>query len=239
MKLPPLLLFFCLILSPDSTAWAASRQAEVYYQEAVRQSGTADLQRVFALYAKAAELGHASAQYNIAMMYANGESVFVDYQQAAYWFGLSARQNFTPAQFRLGEMYYFGNGGLERNLDKAVELLQKAAKGGDADAQMDLAMLIGSGEGIEHSKEQAEFWLLKADHGLNDAAPHYLQLLRDSADGNFSPEQQQEYWDQQRDFWIRKAATLGVREAQEALRKAEAQSEPEPNPKPGPKPDRP
>jgi len=207
-----------LMLSLEPSAWAASRQAEVYYQEAVRQSGTADLQRVFTLYTKAAELGHASAQYNIAMMYANGESVFVDYQQAAYWFGLSAEQGFTPAQFRLAEMYYFGNGGLERNLSKAVDLLQKAAKSGDADAQMDLAMLVGSGEGIEHNREQAEYWLLKADHGLNDSAAGYLQLLRASPDGRFSAEQQSDYWLQQRDFWVRKAATLGVREAQEALR---------------------
>ena len=46
------------------------------------------------------------------MMYANGEAVNVDYQQSVYWFRKSADQRFAPAQLRLGELHYFGMGGL-------------------------------------------------------------------------------------------------------------------------------
>lgn len=207
-----------LTLLLQSAAWAETRQADIFYQEAVRLSGSANLQKVFELYTKAAELGHASAQYNIAMMYSNGESVFIDYQQAAYWFRRSAALDFAPAQYRLGEMYYFGTGGLDRDLSRAVSWLQKAAQQGDADAQMDLAMLIGSGDGLAHDVQLAEDWMRKAERGLNDSATLYLTLLQASPNGKFTADQQQQYWGQQRDFWIRDAATLGVREAQEHLR---------------------
>jgi len=211
-------------LLAHSPAFGGTAQADLFYQDAVRQTGSANLQQVFELYTRAAELGHSAAQYNIAMMYSNGESVFVDYQQAAYWFLLSAAQNFPPAQYRLGEMYYFGTGGVGKNLEKAVKLFQEAAQQGDADAQMNLAMLLGSGEGVTLDAQQAEQWMRKAELGLNDSATEYLALLQASSDGRFTTEQQQHYWDQQRDFWIREAATLGVKEAQEAMAEIQPRS---------------
>lgn len=159
-----------------------SETADRYYESAIQLNGAASLEKVFELYARSAELGNPIAQYNIAMMYSNGESVYVDYQQAAYWFTKSAQQDFPAAQYRLGEMYYFGIGGLPRDQAKAVALFQAAAQQGDPDAQLNLAMIEGSG-----------------------------------ADGKFTSEQQRAHWDKQKEFWIERAAKLGVREAQEAL----------------------
>ena len=137
-------------------------------------------------------------------------SVYVDYQQAVYWFNKSAEQAFAPAQYRLGELYYFEKGGLERDLDKAIALFELAAKRGDADAQMNLAMLSGTGEGLPLDKEQALKWLLRARIGGNTMARDYQRMLNDSPDGRFSDEQKERYW-------LEKAAELGIREAQEAL----------------------
>lgn len=182
--------------------------AESYYQKAIRLQGSSRLEEIFELYARSAELGNPVAQYNLAMMYSNGESVYVDYQQAVYWFRKSAGQSFAPAQYRLGELYYFARGGLERDLDKAIELFNMAAKQKDADAQMNLAMLCGTGEGLPLDKEKSLSWLLKARIGGNPAARDYQRMLNESALGRFTPEQQHRYW-------LEKAAELGIRKARQ------------------------
>ncbi|MCK5360938.1 MAG: sel1 repeat family protein [Gammaproteobacteria bacterium] len=185
-------------------------KADFYYKNALQLLGTANLEEEFEQYAKSAELGNAIAQYNLAMMYSNGESVYVDYQQAVYWFKKSANQEFAPAQYRLGEMYYFEKGGLPRDLEKAVALFRKAAKRHDADAQMNLAMLNGAGEGLPVDTEKALIWMKQAREGGHESAFDYQKMLMASENGQFSVDQQERYW-------IEKAAELGIREAQEAL----------------------
>jgi TPR repeat protein len=207
-------LVLILLTTTAGFCWGASKKDEEianrYYQSAIELSPTARLEEVFELYARSAELGNPIAQYNLAMMYSNGESVYVDYQQAVYWFNKSAEQKFAPAQYRLGELYYFEKGGLDRDLNKSIELFELAAKQGDADAQMNLAMLSGTGEGLPLDKEQALKWLLRARIGGNPMARDYQRMLNNAPDGRFSEEQKERYW-------LEKAAELGIREAQEAL----------------------
>jgi len=137
-------------------------------------------------------------------MYSNGESVNVDYQQAVYWYKKSASQNFPPAQFRLGEMYYFAKGGLPRDLAMAVTLIQKSAEHGDPEAQLDLAMLNGTGEGLPKDTEKALLWIARAKQGGHDMALYYQKILTTSPNGRFTKEQQ-------KDYWVKKAAELGIR----------------------------
>ena len=63
-----------------ASAGYGSGQADTYYKDAIKLHGAAKLEKIFELYARSAELGHPIAQYNLAMMYSNGESVYVDYQ---------------------------------------------------------------------------------------------------------------------------------------------------------------
>ena len=206
----PVISFLCLIVF--ASAGFATEKADIYYNNAIKLHGAANLDRVFELYARSAELGHAIAQYNLAMMYSNGESVYVDYQQAVYWFRKSAKQEFAPAQYRLGELYYFEKGGLPRDLDKAVVLFEKSAQQDDPDAQMNLAMLCGTGEGVPLDADKALLWMHRAREGGLESAHDYHNMLLASEDGKFTAEQQHRYW-------IEKAAELGIREAQEELRK--------------------
>jgi len=204
-----LIFTFCLIFFVN-TGFPSKKTEEIaddYYKSAIKLPGSTGLEEVFELYARSAELGNPIAQYNLAMMYSNGESVYVDYQQAVYWFNKSAQQEFAPAQYRLGEMYYFEKGGLSRDLGKAVELFKKAAEQHDPDALMNLAMLSGTGEGVPHDTEKALFWIKQARKSGNDSAPDYQKMLATSVDGKFTE-------DQQTRFWIEKAAELGIREAQ-------------------------
>jgi TPR repeat protein len=204
------LVFFALDFFINPAFATGKTKADMYYQNAIQLHGAAMLEEVFEQYARSAELGHAIAQYNLAMMYSNGESVYVDYQQAVYWFKKSAEQEFAPAQYRLGEMYYFEKGGLPRDLVKAIELFNKSASQGDPDAQMNLALLYGTGEGLPADTEKALFWLERAGEGGHESAHAYYNLLSASTNGKFTEDQKKRYWTE-------KAAELGIREAQEAL----------------------
>ena len=66
-----------------------------------------------ALFRLAVEQGHASAQYNLGVMYANGKGVPEDDAEAVRWYRMAAEQSNASAQYNLGVMYYTGSGVLK------------------------------------------------------------------------------------------------------------------------------
>ncbi|MEW6560686.1 MAG: tetratricopeptide repeat protein, partial [Pseudomonadota bacterium] len=69
-----------------------------------------DLAQAASWFRKAADQGDADAQYNLGVMYANGQGVPQDYAQAASWFRKAADQGYAAAQNNLGIMYANGQG---------------------------------------------------------------------------------------------------------------------------------
>jgi len=195
----------------------AGREADRLYEHAVRRHADSTPTERFSLYARAAEEGHAVAQYNVAMMYANGEAVNVDYQQAVYWFRKSADQRFAPAQLRLGELYYFGMGGLPVDRRHAARLFEAAASQGDPDACLDLAIMLGSGDVLPLDPARARAMLDRAANGGNESAEEYREMLDAAPDGRFTAVAQDAFWRQQKQFWVDMAAQFGVRDAEEAV----------------------
>ena len=195
----------------------AGREADRLYEEAVRRHADSTPGERFDRYARAAEEGHPVAQYNVAMMYANGEAVNVDYQQAVYWFRKSADQRFAPAQLRLGELHYFGMGGLQPNPRTAFRLFETAAEQGDPDACLNLAVMLGSGDVVPPDTERARSMLQCATEGGNELAAEYREELEAPPEGRFSAALQRSFWHQQEQFWVEMAARFGVREAEEAV----------------------
>ena len=59
-------------------------------------------------YRKSAEQDEATAQNNLAVMYANGYGVKRDYVEAVKWYRKSAEQGEATAQNNLGAMYAKG-----------------------------------------------------------------------------------------------------------------------------------
>jgi uncharacterized protein len=57
----------------------------------------------------AAEQGYAEAQYNLGVMYGNGNGVVQDYAEAVKWYRLAAEQGNAKAQNNLGVMYEYGH----------------------------------------------------------------------------------------------------------------------------------
>ena len=86
-----------------------------------------------------ADQGHAKAQYNLGVAYANGEGVLQDYKTAVKWYTLSAEQGYADAQVNLGVMYALGQGVVE---DKVYAHMWSN---------------IASSNGIEQAKENREY----------------------------------------------------------------------------------
>ena len=68
-------------------------------------------------YKSAAEQGHASAQCNLGVIYANGRGVEQNDAEAVRWYDLAAEQGNASAQYNLGIRYAKGKTtGQQRNL---------------------------------------------------------------------------------------------------------------------------
>ena len=82
---------------------------------------------------RAAEQGHAMAQFNLGLMYDKGEGVPQDYKTAAQWYRRAAEQGNAMAQFNLGVMYRKGEG-VPQDYVHAHMWANIAASGGDKNA---------------------------------------------------------------------------------------------------------
>ena len=92
---------------------------------------------------KAAEAGHAKAQFSLGMKYRNGKGVTQDYQKGFYWILKSANQGYAHAMNSAGYMYSQGIGVTKDN-GKALEWYKKAAELGDPLHQFNLANTYNS-----------------------------------------------------------------------------------------------
>jgi TPR repeat protein len=86
---------------------------------------------------RSAAQGYADAQFNLGLMYANGEGVPHDAAKAVELFKKAAEQGNVDAQNNLGVMYYSGEG-VSRDTDKAKEWFSKAAAQGNEEAKANL-----------------------------------------------------------------------------------------------------
>ncbi len=118
---------------------------------------------------KAAEQGHAQAQYHLGRLYDSGKGVIEDNQQAVNWYRKAAEQGLAQAQYHLGRMYDSGKGVIEDN-QQAVNWYRKAAEQGNANAQYHLSRMYATGEGVTKDNQEASNWLSKAaELGQTDA----------------------------------------------------------------------
>lgn len=87
-----------------------------------------------------AEEGDVNAQYNLGIMFYNGEGVEKDYAQAMQWFLAAASQGDAEAQFNLGIMIGRGEG-VKKDPKISRQWFEKAAEQGHAEATEIVAKL--------------------------------------------------------------------------------------------------
>lgn len=101
----------------------------------------------------AAEHGSVDAQFQIATYYRNGHLIDEDHNMARYWYSLAAEQGHVNAQYQLALLYRHDD------IDKAVSLLNQAARAGLTDAQQLLAGTYASGKhGLPKNDPMAYLW---------------------------------------------------------------------------------
>jgi TPR repeat protein len=133
-------------------------------------AGVVQGQSVFPDTLEAAKQGDAAAQYNLGVLYYNGEGVPQDYETAVYWFRKATEQGNAFAQYNLGLSYYMGHG-VPQDYMAAIQLFQKAAEQGHARAQYDLGTMYYSGKGVPQNNIEAYAWLnIAADRGSEKAS---------------------------------------------------------------------
>jgi uncharacterized protein len=115
-----------------------------------------------------AEEGHATAQGNLGVMYANGQGVPQDYAQALIWTRKAANQGYAVAQNNLGVMYRDGQG-VSLDYAQAAIWFRKAADQGDAVAQNNLGGIYYEGQGVLQDFVSAHMWFNLAASRAEDA----------------------------------------------------------------------
>ena len=105
-----------------------------------------------------AEQGNTEAQFNLGVMYANGQGVPQDYAEAVRWYRLAADQGYADAQHTAGLMYANGQG-VPQDEAKAVRWYRLAADQGHVSAQFDLGTRYASGgRGVSQDDVEAHMW---------------------------------------------------------------------------------
>ncbi len=105
-----------------------------------------------------AEQGDAHAQFNLGLMYSDGEGVPQNYIESAKWYRRAAEQGDAHAQFNLGIMYDFGQG-VPQDYVESAKWYRRAAEQGDAFAQHSLGIMYSFGQGVPQDYVRAHMWL--------------------------------------------------------------------------------
>ncbi|KAJ3213762.1 hypothetical protein HDU67_002513 [Dinochytrium kinnereticum] len=138
-----------------------------------------DPARAFRMFERAAAVGHAGAQNDLAMMLETGSTsyrILRDLPRALRMFIKSAEQGHLAGQFNTGRCYRLAIG-TTRDLGQAVRWLDKACKQGSADAQLLLGDMHRDGMGLPRDAAAAARLYKKAADAKNIMAQTHLAML--------------------------------------------------------------
>ncbi|MEJ2178976.1 MAG: SEL1-like repeat protein [Gammaproteobacteria bacterium] len=154
---------------------------------------------------KAAENGHADAQYFLGTIYNKQQN----YDSAVHWLDVAVRNNHDEALDLLIEMY-INNKLANPDKDQLLTWLEKASLNGFREAQYELGKQYLVHEEIANNKKKAFAWIEKAARKGHLPAKYQLAVMYQKGAG--APQQ---YTKSAR--WFREAAKQGHMEAQYEL----------------------
>lgn len=152
------------MLSILSTVWSSDfNHAVEDYEEGMYESA---LRTFYSL----AQNDDDKAQYNLALMHANGLGTQIDNKNAKKWYEKAARQGNASAQYNLAQLYTTLKNSDEQAYVKAKYWYEKAIAGGIDDAYNNLASLYMQGLGTKQDKNKAfELFKMGAKKGDSTA----------------------------------------------------------------------
>lgn len=150
------------------------RQAD--YQNARREIAAGRVEAELIPLRRAAEHGHALAQYRLSKLYEAGQGVERNLQTALRWAERAAEAGNCRAMHDVGVFYAQGEGGAHDEA-AAFRWFRQAAEFGVADSQFNLGVLYQSGRGVSQNAPEALFWfLVAARHGEINAADRAVEV---------------------------------------------------------------
>lgn len=111
-------------------------------QKGIQARKDGDYQAALALLQPLANKGYPEAQYNLGIMYEQGEGVPKDYHAALHWYHQASSRGYGDASFQIGRMYVWGRG-VSRDAVKADKWYMKAANQGSVEGQLTTAGIYG------------------------------------------------------------------------------------------------
>lgn len=157
-----------------------------------------------AWFEKAANLGNAQAQYNVAICYEDGTGITASQETANSWYLKAAQLGLAKAQNAVGAYYEKGRG-ITQSYAEAAKWYQKAADQGYAMAQNNLGVLYTDGLGVTQSYTEAlKYYQLAAaqdyakakfnigvlyfkGNGVTASRPDAIKYWEQAADNGYMP----------------------------------------------------
>lgn len=225
-------------------AMAGDINAQVALAEYCKNSQN-DNSSAFRWWYRAAESGHALAQYQVGLCLLNGVGIVQNVEEAVSWFQKAVEQGNVQAQYQLGLCYADGIG-VTKDPFAAMSWFHRAAEQGYAPAQFRTGFCWKMGLGTNKDLSKAQQWYrLAAEQGNHAAQNNLAEMMEKGTAGKkdlqaafewFSRAAQQGnlngMWNVGRCYangigteknmkdavaWYRKAAELGQPEAQYQL----------------------
>ena len=171
-------------------------------------------------YLKLVNKGDYFAEYHLGKLYEEGKGVVQDYKKAFDLYSSSSAKDNILADFRLANLYEKGNG-VAQNYKEAIRLYIKVSDDGNnyyaSTAELNLSSLYLEGKGVPQDYNKTFELARKAAenhpaYSTDSRAYFFLALMYEAGIGTT-----QNY--KQAVIWSRKAALLGVVEAQLKLSK--------------------
>jgi uncharacterized protein len=150
-----------------------------------------DYHRAYQEWKASADAGEAEAQFDLGVLYAQGEGVRRDLTAAAGWYRKAAQQGNAEAQFALGQMYSRG-WGVPRDTADAMRWFQMANSVESDGPPTDWAVV--EGYGMPQDPEQAAYWYRQAADKGHPEAQFNLARLYSSGKGVKRDEEQAARW---------------------------------------------
>lgn len=168
--------------TPSARALAPRPASDPDYDQGVELLGRGQYTEALKCLGRAAHNGNTDAQYQIGIMYLEGEGMQASPEDAAYWFRKAAQNGHAPSQFEIGNCFLQGIG-VQPDERMAAEWFWRGAEGGDPDAALYVARMYRDGRGMKRDISRArKYFKLAAQAGVEGAAEELEALGKEAAD---------------------------------------------------------
>jgi TPR repeat protein len=151
-------------------------------EDGVAAADRGDFPKAIGFWKPLAEAGNEFAQFDMGVLYWNGQGVAKDDAEGFRWFKLAADRGHREGQYVVGIAYEKGRG-VGKDEAQAAVWFQRAGDRGHAGAEFALGLLYEEGRGVAQDSAQAAAWYRKAADRGHAKAQYNLGNLYAEGEG--------------------------------------------------------